>query len=124
MYGIRSRVGNIGHEAHLGGALIGLLTALVLVPSVLEENILPVVLIGFLCIVFILLVVFKPEVLRLGVSAERRKQRNLTPDDRYNARKLEVQREVDEILEKVRKYGVESLTSEEKEKLDHYSRRH
>src|SRR5690606_16232497 len=65
MYGIRSSAGNIGHEAHLGGALVGLLTAILLVPEVLVGNTLPVVLIGVLCVVFITLVVWKPEVLGL-----------------------------------------------------------
>jgi len=118
MYGIRSSAGNIGHEAHLGGALVGLLTAIALVPAVLTENTLPVVLIGLLCIVFLFLVIMRPEALKLGGPAGRRRQPNLTQDDRYNARKEEEQREIDAILDKVRKYGADSLTPEERQKLD------
>lgn len=117
MYGIRSSVGNIGHEAHLGGALVGLLTAIALVPAVLTENTLPVVLIGLLCIVFLFLVTMRPDVLNLGGVAGTRKQSNLTQDDRYNARKEEEQGEIDAILDKVRKYGADSLTPQEKQKL-------
>jgi membrane associated rhomboid family serine protease len=64
MYGIRTRSGNIGHEAHLGGALVGLVTAVILVPQVLRENTLPVALIGIAGTAFLLLIIFKPDVLR------------------------------------------------------------
>lgn len=66
MYGIRTSLGNIGHEAHLGGALVGLATAVILVPAVLRLNTLPVVLIGVAGTAFLLLVIFKPEVLKRG----------------------------------------------------------
>lgn len=64
MYGIRTSAGNIGHEAHLGGALVGLATAVILVPQVLRENTLPVALIGVAGTAFLLLIIFKPDVLR------------------------------------------------------------
>lgn len=121
MYGIRSSVGNIGHEAHLGGALVGLLTAIALVPAVLTENTLPVVLIGVLCLVFLFLITLRPDALKLGGVARRRKQPTLTQDDRYNTRKVEEQRELDAILDKVRKYGADSLTPQERQKLDSWS---
>jgi membrane associated rhomboid family serine protease len=38
LYGMRSRVGNIGHDAHLGGALSGLLITAVLVPQAILNN--------------------------------------------------------------------------------------
>jgi len=37
-YGIRAQRGNIGHDAHLGGAIIGLLTATILHPSIVPQN--------------------------------------------------------------------------------------
>ncbi len=37
-YGIRSKRGNIGHDAHLGGAIIGLITATLLHPSIVPNN--------------------------------------------------------------------------------------
>jgi membrane associated rhomboid family serine protease len=40
LYGIRSNVGNIGHDAHLGGALSGLLVTAVLVPQAILNNML------------------------------------------------------------------------------------
>lgn len=63
MYGIRTSAGNIGHEAHLGGALVGLVTAVLIVPAVLKHNTLPVTLIGVAGTVFLLLMVFRPDLL-------------------------------------------------------------
>lgn len=63
MYGIRTSAGNIGHEAHLGGALVGLATAVLIVPAVLKHNTLPVALIGVAGTVFLLLMVFRPDLL-------------------------------------------------------------
>jgi membrane associated rhomboid family serine protease len=37
-YGIRSQKGNIGHDAHLGGAIIGLLAATAMHPSIVPAN--------------------------------------------------------------------------------------
>jgi membrane associated rhomboid family serine protease len=37
-YGIRKQRGNIGHDAHLGGAIIGLITATILFPSIVPKN--------------------------------------------------------------------------------------
>jgi len=38
VYGMKSNAGNIGHAAHLGGSLIGLLLAIIFLPQVLQEN--------------------------------------------------------------------------------------
>lgn len=38
VYGMKSQLGNIGHAAHLGGAVIGLVLAIVFIPQVLYHN--------------------------------------------------------------------------------------
>jgi membrane associated rhomboid family serine protease len=63
IYGIKTSTGNIGHEAHLGGALIGLLTAVILVPDVLETNLNTILLISIPSLIFVIVLVVKPEVL-------------------------------------------------------------
>lgn len=40
IYGMQSSQGNIGHDAHLGGAAIGLIMAILFAPSLLEVNLL------------------------------------------------------------------------------------
>lgn len=44
-------------------------------------------------------------------------------DHRYNKEKHKRQREIDRILDKINKRGINSLSKEEKDKLDDYSRR-
>ena len=38
IYGMQSQLGNVGHDAHLGGAAVGLLLAILLEPRVLAAN--------------------------------------------------------------------------------------
>lgn len=38
VYGVQKQLGNIGHEAHMGGAIVGLVTPLVLYPPLFEHN--------------------------------------------------------------------------------------
>ena len=57
IYGIKNRIGNIGHDAHFGGAIGGYILTLVLQPSLLETELLHV---GLLAIpIIILFVMYK-----------------------------------------------------------------
>lgn len=40
IYGMKKRVGNIGHDAHFGGAIAGLVVTLVFVPSLFATDLL------------------------------------------------------------------------------------
>jgi membrane associated rhomboid family serine protease len=62
-YGIRSQFGNIGHDAHLGGAIIGLLTATALHPSIVPDN--PVLYPVVMLLAVVLLVLLYVNPLRL-----------------------------------------------------------
>ncbi|MBC7902891.1 MAG: rhomboid family intramembrane serine protease [Gemmatimonadaceae bacterium] len=122
IYGIRSKKDNIGHEAHLGGALAGMLIATVFYPSIILSNPLPVLLIGLPVIAFIIIIVKNPSLLMVD-SFWFKKQQNYTVDDRYNVQKKTSQQEVDRILEKIHRKGMQSLSRKEKEVLKEYSRR-
>lgn len=50
------------------------------------------------------------------------KEQNYTIDEKYNAAKVEKQKEIDRILEKINKSGVGSLSDREKQLLDEYSK--
>lgn len=54
IYGMKNRVGNIGHDAHFGGAIGGYIITLILQPSLFETDLL---MIGLLAIPIILLLV-------------------------------------------------------------------
>lgn len=55
-------------------------------------------------------------------NASHTKEQNYTLDEKYNAAKVEKQKEIDRILEKINKNGVQSLNSREKQLLDDYSK--
>jgi membrane associated rhomboid family serine protease len=63
IYGIKSNLGNIGHEAHLGGGIIGLLVASALVPSVLTTNLFAISMIAIPTLGFIVVLIVKPNLL-------------------------------------------------------------
>ena len=63
IYGIKSNMGNIGHEAHLGGALVGLALAVAIEPEALERNLQPIILTAAPSLIFIIILIIKPEIL-------------------------------------------------------------
>ena len=56
IYGMKNRVGNIGHDAHFGGAIGGFVATLILSPWLFKTNLL---MIGLLLIPIILLFILK-----------------------------------------------------------------
>lgn len=59
IYGIQKKNDNIGHDAHLGGALTGLALAIALAPAFLIQNPWVVLLLGLPAIVFLLWLIKK-----------------------------------------------------------------
>src|SRR6185295_14899571 len=94
IYGIKSQRDNIGHEAHLGGGLIGVLIAIAMVPSSLTENYLPILLILIPSIIFIYLIITRPQFLLVDNLFQ--KTRGIqTFEDKYNSKKRNKERELD-----------------------------
>jgi membrane associated rhomboid family serine protease len=54
IYGMKKRIGNIGHDAHFGGAIGGFVVTLILMPSLFQTDLL---MIGLLAIPIIILFV-------------------------------------------------------------------
>jgi hypothetical protein len=123
IYGIRSPKNNIGHEAHLGGALAGLIIAIIMEPSSLVYNYLTILIILVPSVIFIYFIISKPEFLSIDNYFHKEQQNFYSIEDRYNAEKADVQRKVDMILEKIHRKGMGSLSKKEKEILEEYSRR-
>lgn len=116
IYGIRSRADNIGHEAHLAGALIGMITAILMAPDALSRNYVAILLILIPSIVFIYIIVRKPSLLMVNNQFFRSHEK-YTIDHRYNLAKQNRQKELDRILEKIHHKGMKSLTRKEKDFL-------
>lgn len=123
IYGIRSQRDNIGHEAHLGGALIGMLVALCMVPSAFSENYIAILFISIPAIAFIMLIIAKPHFLFIDNFFFKKQEKNFySVDHKYNQERKNRQLEIDRILEKISKSGINSLSKKEKQMLDDYSK--
>lgn len=121
IYGIRSKSDNIGHEAHLGGALTGLLIAVFLMPSSMMSNYLTILAIAAPCIFFIYMIVTRPHILLIDNYYFKTHRGDYDIDDRYNLDRVDKQKEIDMLLEKIHKKGIKSLTKKERETLQRYS---
>jgi membrane associated rhomboid family serine protease len=119
IYAIRSQRTDVGHAAHLGGALIGMAVAVLMYPLILVSNWLPILAILLPGIALIVIMIRKPELILID---KRTQERQLTVEDRYNISRKQQKEEVDRILEKISQKGMDSLTKREKETLDQYSR--
>lgn len=121
IYGIKSRMSNIGHDAHLGGALLGMLVAVGIYPESLQDNYLPIILVVTPSLAFIFLIIKHPDYLFIEKFTFNQKDyKNI--DDEYNDRKVSHQQEINEILDKIQAKGINSLSEREKETLKRFSK--
>ena len=117
-YGGRRQQTNIGHDAHLGGAIIGLLTATALFPEIIRWS--PRLYATVLVLTLGMFVYFWKNPLNFPManwpgkkSARREKFRKSGPTED----------EVDAVLEKVSREGIQSLTKRERKILEKASKK-
>ncbi|MDB5190575.1 MAG: rhomboid family intrarane serine protease [Segetibacter sp.] len=120
IYGIKSKKGNIGHDAHLGGGITGLLLGVVMYPTSLIDNTFSIIIVAAPAIAFITLLVYKPEYLL--VDSPFKKNKFLTVEDKYNLSKIDEAKEVDRILEKIHRRGINSLSRKERTFLEAHTK--
>lgn len=116
IYGIRSQRDSIGHEAHLGGAIAGMMIALFFRPEMLSANLFTILLIFVPAAAFLLITFLKPNLL-----FPQHNSGGNTLDDNYNERQQQIKQELNRILEKINQHGIESLTAEERSFLQKFS---
>ncbi len=123
IYGIKEQHDHIGHEAHLGGGLTGLILIVLLYPATLLINSLAIALIFIPCVVFLYLIVSRPAFMLLErpFGSQKPKPYDLT-EEKYYSSKRNKERELDELLDKINENGIQSLTKKEKEKLEELSK--
>jgi membrane associated rhomboid family serine protease len=134
-HGMHRQLGDVGHDAHLGGALVGLFTAAAFHPIMIRRS--PWLFAGISAGTVLLFIYLAQNPLFLpfapidfskrksgGTSRRRwfsslfRRQKNMAPPAPSAKWK---ERQVDEILQKISANGLESLTAEEKELLNQTS---
>lgn len=121
IYGIKTQKDNIGHEAHLGGGIVGLLIAICLYPNILTINYIPILLILIPSLIFIILILRNPHLLLVPNPFSKQKGVR-TIEDKYNLNRAEKQNELDSLLDKISKKGIENLSEKEKIRLDELSK--
>lgn len=116
IWGIKSGGGNIGHDAHLGGAFTGILLAMGLAPDLAFNNTWIIGLTLFPIGLFIFLIIQNPNILMIktywGKTAG--KIVKMSQPRKSNSKSI------DEILDKINKKGIGSLTQKEKKLLDDF----
>ena len=113
IFGIKTQTGNIGHEAHLGGAIIGVLATLAIKPSIFIQNWWIVALILMPTITFLVLIIRSPNMLLVL---------NYWGDDLQNIKDTLTQKKegpsLDFLLDKINRSGIDSLTKKERTQLE------
>ncbi len=137
LFGMRTGHANIGHEGHLGGAILGMLVAVALVPSFLSTNWWIVLLLLVPTGTYLYLTITRPQFHaslmkgKLDIQRRRRGPRVQVrdPRTRFNSgggsghSEMTPQQEMDVLLDKVARKGYDGLTRAEKLRLDELSGR-
>ena len=75
----------------------------------------------FLLVALVILVFLFREKIQQQFFPE--KDKNLTIDDVYNSEKREREKEIDQLLNKIGKYGIKDLSEKDKKRLDELSKK-
>ncbi len=115
MYGIGKQNDNIGHEAHLGGAVLGLMLTLILYPSLIEQHPLTILYLVVPTFVFLVILFYRPQLLKQVLA---KPSDNYGVEDRYREERKGKEDELNRILAKVKEQGESSLSKAERDFLE------
>jgi membrane associated rhomboid family serine protease len=119
---LKSQAGNIGHDAHIGGALVGLWTTAALEPGLMRQHLNLFLAISGIALLLFFYLVKNPLFLPLWSflpASPQQKSESAKPQRRKNE-----SFEVDAILEKISKTGIDSLSPEERTFLSSVSEKY
>ena len=117
---LKGQADNVGHDAHLGGAVIGLWSTAALEPWIVRMQSKLFVTISVLSILLFVYLARNPLCLPLANFLPRWPRQKPRPSRRPPSRHPEM--DVDAILEKISKRGIDSLTVEERALLNSASK--
>lgn len=141
IWGIKKQADNIGHEAHIGGAIIGVLITIAFKPSILVSHWWLVLAILGPFLAFMILIIRNPAVLMIEdywgekpSLTNRKKKSNLkTSRPKISVPKGNIIKpkpvqqkskteELNDLLDKINKVGLENLSAKERRRLDELSK--
>jgi len=122
IFGIKTQKGNIGHEAHLGGAIAGMLITIALRPSVVSAHPWIIAVLLGPCLLFLYLIFKNPNFMLLenywGEGFESIKSRVKTMN---TPKQINPEDELDYLLDKIKRKGINSLSAKERSRLKELS---
>lgn len=121
IYGIKKQSDNIGHDAHLGGAIAGLLLTILIEPAYFLMHWKTFFLLFVPFSIFLILLVRRPEMMLIDGYFKYRKKR--FRQEKQEQKQMSEAEELDYLLEKVQQYGMNKLSRKEKRRLDELSGR-
>ena len=116
---LRRRADNVGHDAHIGGAVIGLWTTGALEPWAVRQNLQWFLILSAVSAAIFVYFIKNPMMLPISsfeLSWGRKKKAEVVSSPRRRET-----HDVDAVLEKISREGMESLTAEERELLQSVS---
>ena len=114
---------NIGHEAHLGGAIAGVLLALAFDPGLFIPRLWLIAAILIPCIVFLWLNITNPTFFLIPDNWSFGSRKPKSPlKISHKKKKISKEEELDLLLKKIKKKGLGSLTQKEKNRLEELSK--
>lgn len=123
-YGMRSGRGCVGHDAHIGGAIVGLLVTTGIEPGIVTQSPRLFAAVLGLSVIILFVVAVNPLRLPWASFASRLEKPSFSKPPRIVPRRGQDKRfDIDAILDKISKSGVESLTKEEHQFLLNSSKR-
>ena len=137
IFGIKKQIGNIGHAAHLGGAITGIIFTVFYSPSVVIQNWWIVILLFVPSVLFLYLIATNPNTLLMedywGEALSKRNFNNPFQSSNTNKAPQKKQRqpsrkiagiapkpkeeELNDLLDKISRSGVNSLSAKERKRL-------
>ncbi len=72
-------------------------------------------------LIFVLIKWLRPDFLQFKKTIQQKPEGLLDIDDRYNVEKIEREKELNQLLEKINKKGINKLSASEKERLEELS---
>lgn len=119
MYAIRAQRDNIGHDAHLGGAITGLLFVAVFYPSAVMASLW--LFLGIMAgVLGFMVYLFKDQILSLHCQTGQFLSQRVA--DQQRASHASLQAELDQLLAKVSHKGLDRLSAKDRKRLSDISR--
>lgn len=122
LYTLKSERSEIGQAAHAGAGMVGVLLGIIFYPPVLQQNVVSILLLLIPAAIVFLISILRPTWLGTDRFFFKREKKYFSVDDQYREERKDKQLELDELLEKISRKGMNSLSRKERQRLEELSK--